>query len=141
MVEVKLEAGKKRYNQAADFVPDRYKDGISAAKWKERAQSDDAEKAFEAKMKLVLEKKRRQKAVAKCDEMDWKNPALNIGPGRIKEGMKEKGDKWAKEFEPYAEALKGVSLPAKSADPMENIDKRLKPIVQALVKKKEELLG
>jgi len=39
---------------------------------------------------------------------------------------------------PYKAALEAVDLPQKTGDPMTNIDQRLKPIVAALVAKKEE---
>ena len=141
MPKVDLEGGKKNYEDASRIAPDRYERGVKAAEWKSAAASDAAERAFAEKLREAIDKQRRKKAIEKKTDEDWRRPALEIGKGRLKEGMAGKADKWASEFKPFADAISGVTLPPRSANWEDNIDKRLKPIVKALVETKEKMYG
>ena len=136
--KVDLEGGKKNYEDASRIAPDRYERGVKKAEWKSAAASDAAEKAFKDKLEKALAEERRKKAIAKLTDDDWRKPAIELGKNRLREGMAGKADKWATNFEPYAKAIEGVTLPPKTADWRENIHNRLEPIVEAMVKKKEE---
>ena len=50
-------------------------------------------------------------------------------------------EKRKKNYEPYRAALEALELPPRTADPMVNIDNRVKAVVKTLVEKKKELKG
>jgi hypothetical protein len=77
--------------------------------------------------------RRRAVALEKVSESDWKSRAATLGSTRIAEGMRNGAEKQAANYEPVANALRAVELPERSADPMANIDNRVKPIVRAMV--------
>jgi len=76
---------------------------------------------------------KRERALQRVNEADWKNKALSVGSTRIAQGMQEGAQKQADNYEPIAEAIRSVNLPDRTADPMANIDNRVKPIVAAAV--------
>ncbi len=142
MVKVKpLDEIKKHYREGATVAPTRYKDGVTRAAWKESAASREAEELFKAKMSEALAEERRRKAIEKLTDEDWRKPALEKGATRIGPGMTAAVDKHAARFAPFRSALEGLTLPPKSADPIANVDNRVKPVVEVLVAKKKELLG
>lgn len=142
MVKVKsLETIKKNYAAGATVAPERYKDGVKDASWKERAASTEAEDLFKAKMQEVIAEDRRRKGIERTSESEWKNAAMDKGRRRIGEGMRTAVEKQAARYAPFKSAVEGVTLPAKVADPMANVDNRCKPIVAVQVAKKKELLG
>jgi len=144
MVKIKpLEEISKRYEEAASIVPERYKRGIQAVTgWKDAATSDKAEELWAAKLSEAISAKRRQKALSLVDEGTWKKLAIELGAARIGDGMRRKGvAKHKKNYAPYREALAALELPEKTADPMANIDNRLKAVVRTLIEKKRELKG
>ncbi|MEM3675408.1 MAG: hypothetical protein QXG08_08065 [Candidatus Methanomethyliaceae archaeon] len=141
MVDVDVEAAKQSFEEIIPKIPDRYARKIKKAKWKERAASEEAEKLWADKVAEAAARMRRKKRLEKVSEEEWRKAATELGGKRIGESLKIKLDKWHRNWLPYAETLKGLELPPKTADPMENIDRRTKAVVSALIKKKEELYG
>lgn len=143
MVKVKpLETVKANYRAGATVAPARYKAAIEKVTgFISAASSDDAEALYAARIQEAISAKRRAKALSKLSDADWKTPALTKGAARIGPGMTAAVEKHAANWSPYRAALEAVVLPARTADPMANIDARVKPIVEALVSKKKELKG
>jgi len=143
MVKVKSSAEiAKKWDEAIGRVPAAYKAGIAATSdWAEKASSNDAEDLWKQKIDEAAAAKRRQKAVSAVSNEEWKRAASEKGSARIGAGMSAAKQKRTANFEPYRTALEGVSLPARTADPMSNIDARVKPIVSALVDTKRSIKG
>jgi len=143
MVKIKSSAEiAKKWEDAIGRVPGAYKAGVTRTNdWAEKASSDEAESLWNAKIAEAAAAKRRQKAVSAVSNEDWKRAASEKGSARIGAGMTAAKSKRTSNFEPYRSAIEGVSLPAKSADPMANIDARVKPIVSALVETKKGIKG
>jgi len=141
MVEIDKESARASFEEILGKIPDRYTRKVKKAKWKDRATSDEAEKLWKDKLEEAAKAERRKKALQRISEDEWRKNAVELGSKRIAESLKVKLDKWYRNWSPYAEALAGLELPPRSADPMDNIDKRTKAVVQALIKKKEEILG
>lgn len=143
MVKIKSSADiAKKWEDAIGRVPASYKSGVSrTTDWAEKASSEDAETLWKQKIDEAAAAKRRQKAVAAVSNEEWKKAASEKGAARIGAGMTAAKSKRTTNFEPYRSAIEGVSLPAKTADPMANIDARVKPVVSALVETKKEIKG
>lgn len=143
MVKIKS-AGQidANYKAAIGRVPGAYKAGVMATTdWQEKASSAEAEDLWKEKIAEAAAANRRQKAVSAVSNADWQGKAANVGAARIGSGMSANADKRTRNFEPYRSAIEGVSLPARTADPMANVDARVKPIVSALVETKKGIKG
>lgn len=126
------EQRRARYLSSIGQVPGAYKAGIEATQgWKEAALG--GQQLYEQRMTDPSVLKRRANSLQKTSEQDWKNAASNVGSQRIASGMQAGAQKQADNYEPIAEALRGVNLPARTGDAMSNIDNRVKPIVQAAI--------
>ncbi len=123
-------AGTK-YGAAIDRVSD----------WQTKTASEASETLYAQKLQEAIAAKRRQRGIQRTSNDEWKKAAKEKGAARISQGMTAAQDKWAKEVTPYLGAMASLTLPDKSADPMANIDQRLKPVVAALVAKKKEIKG
>ena len=143
MVKIKS-AGQidANYKAAIGRVPGAYKTGVMATSdWQEKAASNAAEELWKQKIAEAAAANRRQKAVSQVSNAEWQGKAANVGASRIGAGMSANADKRTRNFEPYRSAIEGVSLPPRTADPMANIDQRVKPIVSALVDTKKGIKG
>ena len=130
------------YKASIGTVPGKYKAGVQATTdWAEKAASSEAEDLWAAKVAEAASVKRRQKAVSQVSNSEWQGAAANKGSARIASGMTAGADKRMRKFEPFRTAIEGVSLPPKTADPMANVDARVKPIVSALVETKKAISG
>ncbi len=143
MVKIKS-AGQidANYKAAIGRVPGAYKTGVmNTPDWAEKASSTEAEELYAAKIAEAVAAKRRQKAVSQVSNAEWQGKAANVGAARIGAGMSANADKRTRNFEPFRSAIEGVSLPPRTADPMANVDARVKPIVSALVETKKSIKG
>jgi len=143
MVKIKS-AGQidANYKGAIGRVPGAYKSGVMATSdWQEKASSEASENLWQQKIAEAAAAKRRQKAVSQVSNAEWQGKAANVGAARIGQGMTANADKRTRNFEPYRSAIEGVSLPDRTADPMANVDARVKPIVSALVETKKGIKG
>ena len=123
---------KQKYLNSLGNVPGAYKAGIErTTNWKEKALA--GQNLYEQQMQNANVLRRRAVALERVSESDWKSRASALGSTRIAEGMRNGAEKQSANYEPIANALRSVELPERSADPMANIDNRVKPIVRAMV--------
>ena len=143
MVKIKSAAQiDQAYKGAIGAVPAKYKQGVQGTSdWAEKASSAEAEELYGQKVQEAVAAKRRQKAVGQVSNAEWQAAAANKGSARIAAGMTAGADKRTRNFEPHRAAIEGVSLPARSTDPIANVDNRVKPIVQAFVDTKKAIKG
>jgi len=132
-----LEKIKANYKGAASVAATRYKEAIPGIAW--QAAAIDGQELYEARMSDPAVLERRSKNIAKVSDSSFQGAMEKKGAPVISSRMSDAADKQAANFAPYKAAIEAVSLPDKTADPMANIDQRLKPIVEALVKKKQEV--
>ena len=123
---------KAKYINSLGVVPGNYKAGIErTTNWKDKALA--GQNLYEQQMQNAQVLRRRAIALEKTSEAEWKSKASSLGSLRIADGMRNSAEKQAQNYEPIANALRAVELPERSADPMANIDNRVKPIVRAMV--------
>ncbi len=127
-------------------LQDLYKSGVAAKaqKWQnhflattgiaDAAKSDAAETHYGEKMNQVIANKQRQKGLASITDEDIKAPVRAGGSSIYSTPAQAKSGKYLKKFTPYVSVINTAvaGLPARTADPVANVDNRVKPIVQAL---------
>ena len=138
MVDTKsLEATRKKWEGAIGRVPAAYAEGIAGAR-DVIAKSIAAEDLFAERMQAAIASKRRATKLAEVSDEDWRRASREKGAARIGPGMSASKDKFAKGMARVLETIQGVTLPPRVSDPIANVDNRVKPIVAALRKLKEE---
>ena len=121
----------ENWNSAIGAVPEKYKTGVAAA-------DNVIEKAIEAeglwaeRVQQAISAGTRVKGLQKTSTAEWKAKATGKGAARIATGMTESKDKFAKGIAEVISVIEGVTIAPRTADPMANVDARVKPIVAAL---------
>ena len=135
MVQKDISIAKANLDASTSFIPERYAQGVQGADWKTNAGSDQAEKNYAAGVNQAVAEKSRMKGISKVSNEEWKNHSMNEGKQRIASGIKANLDKYEKNFGPVLNAVNAVakSLPPRTTDAMQNIDARLKKIVQTAI--------
>lgn len=106
-------------------MPAAYKDGVQATTdWKAKAL--EGQDLYEAQMQNRTVLQRRVKGLQAVTDDDWKKNAAEKGSARIGvAGMTAGADKRTKNYEPYRKEIESIVLPARTADPMQNVQNRL----------------
>lgn len=117
---------KKNYEQSTSIVTDRYKTGVQNGAWKDPALA--GQDLYVAKMQDPNVLGRRNKGINKVSDDQWRGAATTKGAPVIAARMKDASGKQASNFEPYRAALEGMTLPAKTTDPAQNVMNRVTPI-------------
>lgn len=129
-----------KYRAAIGRVPGAYKDAVAKVTgW--QAAAIEGEELWKARIAEAAAAGRRAKALTAVSDEEWKRKAGTLGAERIGRGMTENADKRTRNYEPYRTTIEATELPARVADPMANVDNRVKGIVKALVDKKREIKG
>ena len=137
MVETKsLEATKKAWEDSHGRVPAAYSEGITGAK-DVIAKGVAAEALYAQKVQEAIASGRRAKKLAEVSDDQWRRAALEKGAARIAPGMAAAKEKFATGMSKVLSTIQGVTIAPRTADPMQNVDNRVKPIVAALAKLRE----
>jgi len=137
MVKVKsIDKAKRNYKGAASTAAARYKEAIDGIDWQGPAL--EAQALYEEQMMRAEVLARRASGIQKVSNSEMQTAMREKGAPVIGSRMAAADGKWGTGWSPYRSALEAVDLPPKTSDAMTNIDNRLKPIVAALVAKKEE---
>jgi len=130
-----LDQAVTNLEQSISLIPQRYEQGINRGKWADAAASDQAETNFNQAMSKALQAKSRQTGVRRVGDTVWRAGALNKGVSRIGPGLSDALPKYRENFGKVYTAILSAQagLPARTIDPIQNIDRRLKPIVAAAV--------
>lgn len=137
MVRVKpIEEAKANYASGATVAPARYESAVKrVTNWQEQTTASGG--LWAEQVRRAISKGSFRKGVAKVSNAEWQSAAVEKGVPRIGFGMSQSVDIYAREWAPFRAAIEAVTLPPRTADPMRNVDQRVKPIVDALVKAKE----
>ena len=136
MVKVKPESQiKKNYEDSTALVPARFEAGVRGATW--QAEALGGQDLYEEQMRKDEILARRKAGIEKVSDESWRKDTVEKGRNIIGARMKAASDKQVTGFRPYREALLAVDLPAKTADPMQNLINRAGAVVQAMVDTKK----
>jgi len=137
MVKTKgIERTRRNWEGAIGSVPAKYSDGVKGAT-DIIAKAIDGEALYAAKIQEAVSKGSRAKGLAKVSDEDWRKAALDKGASRIATGMTAGKEKFASGMGQVLSVIESVSISPRTADPIANVDNRVKPIVAALHKMKE----
>ena len=126
------------YKEAIPRVAGKYKKGVQGTTdWKEKAIAGEG--LYAAKVQEAIANQSRAKGINKISPEEWKNAAASTGAERIGGGMTANAAKRTRNFEPYRQALEGLTLPERTADPMTNVTQRVGGIVQKMVDTKKSI--
>jgi len=132
MVKTKgIEATAANWRGAIGSVPARYKAGIMKAD-NTIENAIAAEDLYAAKVQEAIANKSRVKGLQKTSTAEWKQRASELGSARIAAGMTAAEPKFKKGMSEVLNTIESVSIGERTADPMANVDARVKPLVRAL---------
>jgi len=121
----------ENYRGAVGRVPAAYKAGVEGSSdWQANAVS--SEQLYREKLQESFSSNARVRGLQRVSDADWKRAASEKGASRIGQGMTASLPKYQQAMGEVLQVIEGVSLPARTADPIANVDNRVKPLVQAL---------
>jgi len=137
MVDTKSnEQTQANWEGAIGRVPAAYTAGVNNAK-DVIAKGVAAEDLYAEKLQASIASKKRARELGKVSDEDWKNATRSKGAARIGPGMTAAKSDYREGMGVVLDTIRSVSIPKRTADPMANIDNRVKPIVAALHKLSE----
>ncbi len=135
-----IEEVEANFRSGAAVAPSRYAAAVAKTTGV-IAAAIAGEALWAQKMQTAIANKTRMKALGKVTDSEWQEAASGKGAQRIGPGMTASAEKQSKNFAPYLSSLQGINLPARTADPAQNVLNRVTPIAVALAAKKKALLG
>lgn len=117
------------------MIPERYRQGVQNADWHTAASSDQAEANYNTRMTQALAAKSRQNGIKRVNNDTWQSAALGKGASNIAAGVTAGIDKYKENFgKVYTAVLPTIrGLKPRTADPMQNVNQRVIPVVKAFV--------
>jgi len=122
---------QKNWEGAIGSVPEKYKVGVQGAD-SVIEKAIEAESLYAQRVQQAISSGARVKGLQKTSTAEWKSRAMSKGASRIATGMSESKDKFQRGMSSVLSVIEGVSIAPRTADPMANVDNRVKPIVAAL---------
>ena len=118
-----------------------YAEGIATPRRSWSTATKAAESAYEAGVQKSIQLKAFGKGVAQAGDERWSRKAATLGVQRWGPGVSEAKGDYAAGFAPYQAAIAACVLPPRYARRDPRNLARVKAIVDALIAKKESLMG
>lgn len=134
------ESQDKFKTRAAAAAPD-YGKGVANAGGKWIAGAAAAEDAWAAGTQDAVANRRFGAGVRKAGAAKYQDRAAKLGPDRYRTGVAEGANEWGKNFQPFADALRGLDAGPQGMRGSEQNYQRSRAVGQALRAKRLELLG
>jgi len=127
---IPVEVAKEHLREALRVIADRYSTGVDYAEWKDAAIKGEA--AFKAAMEIVIKNELRKKGIEKVTDDIWRT-GCKENADKLRRNLEAALDEWEANFRPKYNRVLTVlkTLPPRTLDWEENVDKRLKPVVKA----------
>lgn len=140
MVKVKpLATAQSNFTNSAGTAAQRYREAAPSIEW--RTPSEGGQDLYVQRMQDPNVLARRLSGIQNVSDTEFRNAVITKGAPVLQSRMAAAGPKWGTRWSPFRTALEGLTLPARVADPMQNIDNRLKPVVQTMIDTKEQISG
>lgn len=138
MVETKsLDQTQKNWEASHARVPAAYSAGVDNAK--DVIQKAIAgEQLYAQKVQEAIASQRRAKKLAEVSDDQWRKAAKEKGAQRIGPGMAAAKQKFNTGISKVLSVIQSTTIAPKTADPIANVDGRVKPLVEALHKMKNQ---
>lgn len=132
MVKVKpLATIEKNYKDAAGLAATRYRDSIPTVVW--QAAAIAGQDLYVQRMSDPEILARRAREITEVSDTAFRAALLEKGAPVIAGRMAAAAPKMAQGYAPIRSALESLTLPPRTGDAMQNIDNRLKPVVQTMI--------
>lgn len=134
-----IQQAKDNLKAAASLIPARYKQGVSNADWETPTSSAQAEANYQGGIADAIAKGKRIAGVHAAGNQSYRTNAANKGGAVIGTRIVEAIEKYGANMSPILNAMNAASdaAPARTRDPMQNIENRLKPVVAAAIAAKK----
>jgi len=119
------------WDAAIGAVPEKYKTGVQGAD-NVIEKAIEAESLYAERVQQAIAAGSRVKGLQKTSTAEWKARAISKGAARIASGMNESKEKFGRGMSEVLSVIEGVTIAPRTADPLANVDGRVKPIVAAL---------
>lgn len=126
-----IEATTANWRGAISGVPAKYKAGVQGAT-NTIENAIAAEDLYAAKVSEAIANKSRVKGLQRTSTQEWKQRSSDLGSARIGPGMTAAEPKFRRGITDVINTIEATTIGPRSADPMANVDARVKPIVKAL---------
>jgi hypothetical protein len=141
-VPINRQAARTNYvNGAANNAQKLVDNFVARAGKVDAARSDAAETLFAQRIQQAIAAKSRQKALARVSEADMNAAMTASGASNYRTGTQRGAEKQISRVEPYFAALDSLEgkLPARTADPMQNLMNRAGAVVKVMVETKKRI--
>ena len=126
-----LEKTVQNWKSGQGRAPANYKDGVQASQgWQQNAIA--AEPLYAAKVQEAIANQSRAKGLQNVSEAEWKTAAMDRGAKNIGPGMAAAEPYYRRGMAKNIQVLESITLPARTADGMQNLVNRAGAVVQAL---------
>jgi hypothetical protein len=132
MAEIKsIQAIQEKWGRVTPQRGEDYTNGIKNPKRDWATAAGGAKESHKAAMQAAAQNDSYAKGVAKAGTAKWQEKAIKKGPTRFAEGVMVGAADYGAGFQPYADTIKGTTLPPRyPAGDIRNLD-RVKVISQA----------
>lgn len=130
-----IEEAGAHLDQSATLIPSRYAEATAKASWADAAGSAAAEANYSAGVTEAIAAGKRPAGIMRVGDTKWKKGCKEKGVAVIGGRIKAAIPFYKAQFGGVLSAMNAAAdmAPARTRDPMANIDARLKPVVAAAI--------
>lgn len=134
-----IQEAKDNLKTSTSIIPARYKAGVSKANWEAPATTDQSEANYQGGVADAMAKDKRRSGIHKTGDTGWRTAAVDKGGAVIGTRIAAAIEKYGAGMAPVLSAMNAASdsAPARTRDAMQNIENRLKPVVNAAIAAKK----
>lgn len=122
----------RKFASRAQAAGGEYKTGVTETQADWAGNTAAAKDSYEAGVTQAIGRGAFQKGVAAAGTAKWKDKASNVGASRYGQGVAGAEGAYAQGFDKYANVLKGLSLPPRSAKGSPQNLQRVQAVADAL---------
>jgi len=135
-----IEEAGAHLGESVSAIPARYEIATSKATWEEPATSEQSERNFQDGISEAIAKDSRRVGIRAAGDVGYHKGCKEKGAKVIGTRIREAIPRYKANMGPILAAMNSAadSAPARTRDPMLNIEQRLKPVVTAAIAAKRK---